>query len=236
MLKSIEITSGNRFIALIIGQAGIGKTSLLRTIPAEDNVCVLSAESGLLCVLDLVKSGRVQGFKVEGFSDMAEAYMELQKPEMQAKYQWIFIDSLTEIAGRCVEAQKLKYPDKKDSFNLWGDYAENMTKMIKFFRDMNAYNVVFTCLDSCEKDEMNRRFYGPSMPGAALKEKLSSYFDEVFYMISVADTSAGNEGKEKRIFICQPWDKYPGKDRSGKLGVSENPNLTAIRNKILDVK
>ena len=59
-LKPIVAEKVDRFTALVIGEAGIGKTSLLRTIPEEDKVCVLSAESGLLAVRDLVKAGRVE--------------------------------------------------------------------------------------------------------------------------------------------------------------------------------
>jgi hypothetical protein len=228
MLNRITAQSADRLIALVVGHAGIGKTSLLRTIPQDANVCVLSAEAGLLCVRDLVQSGRVQGFEIQDFASLAEAYTELQKEESKKAFQWIFIDSLTEIASRCVEAMKAKYPDRKDSFPMWGEYADRMTALIKGFRDMTSYNVVFTCLDSVEKDDNNKRYIGPSISGSALKERLASYFDEVFYMISTPDQN----GNERRIFVCQPWDRYPAKDRSGKLDTAETPDLSAISEKI----
>ena len=228
MLKQISIENSGRFIALVIGQSGIGKTSLLRTIPENEPVCVVSAEAGLLCVRDLVESRRVQGFEVNSFADLSEVYQFLSSPA-SGQFKWVFIDSLTEISGRCVEAMKAKYPDRKDSFPMWGEYADKMTALIKAYRDLQKYNVVFTCLDSCEKDDLNRRFLGPAIPGGSLKERLASYFDEVFFMASLPDA----EGKERRAFITQPWERFPAKDRSGKLAVVESPHLGQIKEKIL---
>lgn len=227
-LKTIQLENSSRFIALVIGQSGIGKTSLLRSLPENEPVFVVSAEAGLLCVRDLVESKRVQGVEVGSFADLAEVYSFLVSPAA-AGFKWIFIDSLTEIAARCVEAMKAKYPDRKDSFPMWGEYGEKMTALIKAYRDLTAFNVVFTCLDSCEKDDLNRRFVGPSISGGALKERLSSFFDEVFFMVSLPDS----EGKERRSFITQPWERFPAKDRSGKLAVVEAPHLGQIKAKIL---
>ena len=228
MIKQITVDSSDRFIGLVIGQSGIGKTSLLRTIPPDEPVFVVSAESGLLCVRDLVQTGRVQGVEVENFADLAQAYEYLNSPQA-AGYKWLFIDSLTEISDRCVEAMKAKYPNKSDSYPMWGEYNDKMTALIKAYRDLRQYSVVFTCLDSTEKDENNKRYVGPLVAGSSLKEKIASWFDEVFYMVSLPD----QEGKEQRYLITQPWEKYPGKDRSGKLALAEQPDLAAIKAKIL---
>lgn len=228
MLKQITPESATRFIGLVIGQSGIGKTSLLRTIPANEPVFVVSAEAGLLCVRDLVQSGQVTGVEVENFADLAEVYAHLSSPAA-AGFKWVFIDSLTEIAARCVEAMKAKYPSRSDSFPMWGEYSEKMTSLVKAYRDLTRFNVIFTCLDSVEKDEQNKRYVGPAISGSALKERLPSWFDEVFYMVSLPDA----EGKESRLLITQPWERYPGKDRSGKLHIVEQPDLSAIKTKIL---
>ena len=227
-LKQITLENTNRFIALVIGQSGIGKTSLLRTLPEGEPVCVVSAESGLLCVRDLVESKRVQGFEVKTFAELGEVYQYLST-DGKTHFKWIFIDSLNEIADSCVQAMKAKYPDRKDSFPMWGEYGEKMVGLIKAYRDLPYYNVVFICGDSTEKDDMNRQYVGPLIPGNAVKERLPYFFDEVFYMVSLPDS----EGKEKRSFITQPWTRYPAKDRSGRLELVEAPHLGNIKNKIL---
>ena len=77
MLRPITVQSANRISALVVGPAGIGKTSLLRTLCGQtfndgkwektgeaEKVFVLSAESGLLCVRDLIQSGDVKGCEI----------------------------------------------------------------------------------------------------------------------------------------------------------------------------
>jgi len=228
-LTYITPESANRFNALIIGRPGIGKTSLLRTIPADEPVCTLSAEAGLLCVRDLVVSGQVTGVDIKSLAEFQEVLDLLKTKEWQKAYRWIFIDSLTEIAARCVEEFQKRFPDKQDSFNLWGNYLDTMTGLIKGFRDLTAYNVIFTCLETVEVDEVKRRFIGPDIQGTKLKERLTSYFDEVFYMTSQADENS----EEQRVLYTQPYGKQPGKDRSGKLSLIEQPNLANIAAKIL---
>lgn len=228
-LKSISKDSVNRFTALIIGDAGVGKTSLIKTIPEDERVCCLSAESGLLAVRDLVESGRVEGYEITSFADMKEAYQLLLTPDFQNRYKWIFIDSLTEISGRCVEAMKQKYQSKSDSFSLWGEYSDLMQMIIKGFRDLQAYSVIFTCLPSIETDELKRRYVGAAIAGKQLQERLTSYFDLVLYM----NIQQADDGSTYRAFYTQPIDRYPAKDRSGKLSQIEKPDLAYIKNKIL---
>lgn len=92
-----------------------------------------------------------------------------------------------------------------------------------------AYNVVFTCLESVDYDEVKRRHIGPDIQGRQLKERLTSYFDEVFYMTTRPDA----DGIDRRVFYTQPRPGIPAKDRSGQLDEIEQPNLAAIKAKIL---
>jgi len=228
-LKKIDKESADRLCCLVIGKPGIGKTSLIRTI-RDEKALVLSAESGLLAVRDLVVVGRVEGFEISSLEDFRESLQLVQtNKEFRKRYSWIFIDSLTEIAARCEAAMDDRYPDPKDSFKKWGEYSKAMTSLIKSFRDLSDYNVVFTCLETVDKDENNRRWIAPAMSGKTLKEKIPAYFDLVLYY----NTFINDKGIHVRVLFTQPYNEYPAKDRSGKLDDMEVPDLTAIKTKIL---
>jgi GTPase SAR1 family protein len=247
-LTVISPQSVNRICCLIIGKYGMGKTSLLRTIlgqqyidgawqqvveiPDGQKVCVLSAESGLLAVRDLIVAGLVEGYEIANIMEFKEAYQMLATNQaMKDRYRWVFIDSLTEISARCDEAMREKYPDKSKTFARWDDYYASVGGLVKGFRDLLAYSVAFTALETIEKDDSNRRFPAPDVIGRGLKEKLPSYFDEVFYMQVESDA----EG-DHRVLYTQPVREFPAKDRSGKLDIIEPANLLHIHNKILEIE
>ena len=228
-IKKITPQTTDRMTCLVIGASGRGKTSLLRTIPEGENALVISAESGLLCVRDLVVSGKVTGFEIDHFLDVGEIFFKATGEKYTNHYKWIFIDSLTEIADLCALHMKEVYPNPSDSIKKWNEYTEHMKAMVKAFRDMPHYNVVFTCLDSTESDEAGIRYTAPKMQGKAFKGTLTSLFDEVFYLNMKKDDS----GNDSREFVTQPIDRLPAKDRSGKLNTYEEPDLSVIANKIM---
>lgn len=232
-LKRITPDTAARLTALVIGPAGAGKTSLTRTIPKGEKAIVLSAESGLLCIHDMIVSGQVEAFEIGSMADLRSAFEYLDTPEAKAQYTWVVLDSLTEISSRCLTAMREKYPEGSNNYKLWGDYAEAMNAMIRAFRDLSPYNVLFTCLEKVELDDRKRRTYEPMMSGNATKQILTSFFDLVFYYKVDVPIDGGGT---KRMLVTQPVDGYPAKDRSGKLELLEEPNLSMIKNKIFNIK
>lgn len=231
MLKPITKETANRLNCLVIGGAGLGKTSLLRTIPEDEKTLVLSCEGGLLAVRDMIEAGLIEGFEVGSFADLKEAYQMLLTPDFKTRYRWVFLDSLTEVSGKCLESLKAKYLKSEDTFKMWGEFSDNLTHIIKAFRDLTNYSVVMTCLPATQLDDLNRRYVGCAISGKQLQERLPSYFDLVLYMINKEDEN----GTEHRVFVTSPSDRYPGKDRSGRLAQIEKPDLGYLRNKILGV-
>jgi hypothetical protein len=231
-MEYISARNSGRFNCLVVGPSGIGKTSLLRTIPENEPVFTMSAESGLLSVKDLVDSGRVSGAVIRSVEDVEECLACFQtNPDWQAAYRWIFIDSLSEIASLAEAHVKARHESARDTFKMWGEYNDLMFRLVKSFRDLAGQNVVFTALETVEVDEVKRRHPSLAVAGKQFKERLPSLFDEVFRMAMAED---GDESGD-RILITACRGGFPAKDRSGRLAAAEKPDLGLIQAKIQGV-
>jgi hypothetical protein len=226
--KTGEIAS-KRFVALVVGPSGIGKTSLARTLPApESKILIISAESGLLCLAGT----NIDVIEINPDSPMEsieEIYDALSTDEYKKKYDYLFIDSLTEIAQLIVSHLKKDphYGQAKNALPLWGKYGELMTTIVKSYRDMSEYSVIFTCLDAVQKDGLEK-IESFNLPGNQVKDNIKSWFDLVLFYKVYTD----EEGNHIRKLVTDIAEAPLAKDRSGKLDAYENADLSEIINKI----
>lgn len=207
---------------LIYGESGNGKTTLAGTLP-EENTLIISSESGLLCIDD--KSFDV--FELKSWGQVRGVYANILHNPAFAKYDNIVIDSLTELSGLLVTHLE-SLPDYKPAnmtLKMWGEYAKQMTSVIKAYRDLDK-TVVFTALveDVLDDGALVKK---PLIKGSAVTKMLPSYFDELFYL-SIETTAEG----KRRVVNTDGTSSFLAKDRSGKLAEQENANLTDIINKI----
>lgn len=209
----------NHFVKILVhGAAGAGKTRLSATI---NKPLIISAEAGLLSLRDY----DIPVFKVENFAGaFTQAFEEAQKDD----YEWIVLDSISEIAEVCLNANKAA---NKDGRAAYGDMNDMMSELIRKYRDLSK-NVYMTAKQARVKDDVTgQTFFGPSMPGAKLTGDLPYFFDEVFALHTWKDED-GNIG---RTLQTSRDHQYEAKDRSGVLNMYEDPDLGAIRNKILGI-
>lgn len=219
---------------LVYGKSGIGKTTLSATTPDVTKTCIISLENGLRAVSD--KNIAVYDCTVDANGKEMERHVRhdkflhaiklFQGDELKSKYEYLVIDSLTEIAQNLVEKLKLLYPNKSDAMKLWGDYNDNMLNIVKSIRDLKSYLIIVLALEKIEVDEFQRRFSGVDVAGK-IAARLPAFFDEVFYY-SIFDI----EGKKERLLLTSSFENGLAKDRSGKLAQYEKPNLTSVINKI----
>jgi len=201
---------------VIYGKSGIGKTTLIGTLPEED-VLIISAEAGLLSLSDK----QIAVLEAKTWNDVRTAAGIAFKDE---KYKYIGMDSLTEIAAMLVKdlKQRPEYQNPKNALKLWGEYDEKLTAFLKFLRDSKK-GIIMTALPEDVQDG-GYLIKKPLIKGKSTQAMLCSYFDQVFYM------TRNEEGQ--RMLRTQPTEEYEAKDRSGKLNEEEEPNLMAIINKI----
>lgn len=229
-IKKTSDIAQRRFISLVVGPSGVGKTSLARTLPEpHENILIISAEAGLLCL----KGTDIDVAEVDPSSpskSLETIYEALQTKEFKAKYKYVFIDSLTEIAQLIVAELKRDphWGNAKNALAMWGKFNDIMTMIIKSYRDMPDYSVIFTCLSAQDKDglEMVDVF---NLPGSQLKSNLKAFFDLVLHYNIFVD----EEGNKHRKLITDAAESVLAKDRSGSLEAYEEADLSVIINKVL---
>ena len=214
----------NGIKVLVYGQAGMGKTTLVSTVPDHTKALVISAESGLLSLADT----DIAVAKVESLNDLKEIYDWLINTEEGKSFEWICIDSLSEIAELSLSFEKDRAG--KDKRAAYVPMQEVVEGMIKSFRDLPR-NIYMTCkLDDTYQDDAGRIMKRPMLVGRKLPVNVSYLFDEVFFLTEGRDA----EGNSYRFLQTQPDHKTYAKDRSGKLDAAEYPSLANIASKILN--
>lgn len=216
-LKSTGTAGGNGVKVIVYGQAGTGKTSLIRTLP---NPIILSAEGGLLSIAD----ANLPYLEINSMESLREAYKWASESDEAKQFETVALDSISEIAEVVLNAEK---KIAKDPRQAYGALQEQMTDIIRAFRDLPKH-VYFTA--KCEKatDEAGRILYSPSMPGAKLGQQLPYFVDEVLALRVEKD----QEGVPRRALMCESDGLWQAKDRSGKLDAWEAPDLGVIIKKI----
>jgi phage nucleotide-binding protein len=217
-LRSTKGLHANGVKLLVYGNAGSGKTSLIPTLP---NPVVFSAEGGLLSIAD----ADVPFVEVSSYDTLMEAYRWVTEADEAKHFESIALDSISEIAEVVLNHEK---KIAKDPRQAYGAMQEQMSDIIRAFRDIPNKHVYFTA--KCEKatDETGRILYAPSMPGNKTGQQLPYFFDEVLALRVEKDA----EGVAQRALMCDSDGIWQAKDRSGKLGPWEAPDLGAIIAKI----
>lgn len=205
----------------VCGMAGAGKTSLCATTGAP--TVIISAEAGLLSLRD----HDIPVIEVSSIADVHEAYQFISESVDAKHFEWVCLDSITEIAEQVLAHEKRINKDQRAAY---GELTVQMTELIRAFRDLPGRNVYMSAKLERIKDELSGgMLYGPSMPGAKLGQSLPYFFDEFFVLRVEKD----GEGNLTRALQTQPDFQYTAKDRSGALDLFEPPNLAAIAKKIL---
>jgi phage nucleotide-binding protein len=216
-IKRTRDLTKNGVKLLVYGAAGAGKTSLITTLPKP---IVLSAEAGLLSIQD----ADLPFIEINTIDDLREAYVYVTG-DAGAEYESVALDSISEIAEVILNAEK---KIAKDPRQAYGAMQEQVSDLIRAFRDLPGKHVYMSAKLEKSQDEMGRMLYAPSMPGNKVGQSLPYFFDEVLALRVERDA----EGNTQRALMCDTDGLWAAKDRSGKLAPWEAPDLGAVIDKI----
>jgi hypothetical protein len=244
--------------ALILGPTGVGKTSLLRTLPDLSRVLFIDSEAGDLAVQDLAldtiriddwKSARDLACRVGGPNSSFSPLMCYSQAHYESvggpldnldRYDIIFGDSITAISRlsfRHAEQQPEARSERTGAKDLRGAYGLHAREMLAWLHQLQharGKHIIFVGILEQATDEFNRPLgYQLQAEGAKVPREIGGIVDEIITMNWVDF----GDGKPVRVFVGtspNPWH-FPGKDRSGKLAQIEEPNLGKLIAKLIPV-
>lgn len=241
---------------VILGPSGVGKTSLVRTLdPAK--TLVVDLEAGLLALEDVpVDSIPLRDWQTA--RDLAawiggpnpamrpdqpysQAHFEhvckeFGDPSVLAKYDTIFIDSIT-VASRLAFqwckgqpqafSEKTGKPDNRGAYGLLGQEVVGWLTQLQHTPNKNIWLVGIL---QQIKDDFGRVSWEPQIEGSSTARALPGIVDEVISLVEMKT----DDGQPYRAFVCHTLNewKYPAKDRSGRLNMIEEPHLGKLMQKM----
>jgi hypothetical protein len=240
--------------ALIVGPAGVGKTSLLRTLDSA-HMLFVDVEAGDLAVQDVpVDTIRLDDWttardiacRIGGPNPSFQPTACYSQAHYEAiggaldnlnKYQTLFVDSITAISRvsfRWAEQQPEAVSErsgKKDVRAAYGLHAREMINWLQQLQHARWMNVIFVGILERTADNLNVASWQLQCEGGKTGRELPGIVDQIITMqwIDFGD------GKPVRAFVCtspNPWN-YPAKDRAGRLEQIEQPHLGRLVAKLV---
>ena len=257
----------NKTSLAIFGPPGVGTTTLLKTLPAEETVC-LDLEAGLKSVQDW----RGDSIPVRSFTDFrdlvvligghdpaqhpqswygAEYHAWLQQQylgtgieDFLARKRIVFVDSITDLTRQAMAyarqqpeafSERTGKPDVRGAYGLLG---REVIQALKHLQHARGKTVIFVGVLEKVTDEFGATTWQPQMEGTKAGRELPGIVDQVVSMQLFGRDAKGDwtldETSAERRLVCRsgnPWG-LPAKDRSGRLDVTEPPDLGALIAKI----
>ena len=200
--------NGKTTIALF-GPSGVGKTSQLRTLPAEETLCI-DLEAGLKSVqgwpgdsisirtfadavdIACLIGGIDPAAPAEGFfSEAHHHYLSETYPDLAARIagkRIVFVDSITDLTRQAMAwaLAGLGYTyllsGKADTRGAFGLLAREVIALLKHLQHAPGKTVIFVGILERVTDEFNREHWQPQMEGGKAGRELPGIVDQVVSM------------------------------------------------------
>lgn len=240
----------------VAGVPGIGKTSLIQTLPTDRTLHV-EIEDGDLSVAnwagDVFRPTTWPQFRnlvtlLAGPSATATAGDAYSEDKYRAlctdqgdmtlidRYEYVFIDSLSALSRLCfawckTQPQALsEKTGKPDTRGAYGLLASEMVNAITILQHMQSRHVIYTVILNEKVGEKNEKSYELQLEGS----KTTAEFLGVVDVIATMSLQPSPSGP-KRVLITRQDNllNLPAKDRSGRLAQTEEPHLDSLIAKCL---
>jgi hypothetical protein len=188
----------------------------------------------------------------EHFSQAHHTHLRAQHPELAARLDTkriVFVDSITDLTRQAMAWAKTR-PEamsertgKPDTRGAYGLLAREVIGLLKHLQHAPGRTVIFVGILERVTDDMNRVSWQPQMEGGKVARELPGIVDQVMTLGlfreeeqpdgSVSYQHDPDKGAVRRL-VCtsgNPWG-LPAKDRSGRLDMTEPPDLGALLTKI----
>jgi hypothetical protein len=223
-----QAATGHGVKILVYGGAGAGKTRLSATMPKP---IIISAEAGLLTLNKMIKEGildpQTPVIIIRSYQDLKDAFEWVRDNAAKHGIQSVALDSISEIAEQCLQAEKTKTKDPRQAY---GEMAGHVLEKVKDFRDLSGLHVIVTAKETVGKDPVTGvEKAQPTAPGQQVGPALPYLFDEVFH----AFTDKDGQGNTFHALRTQAAFNAVAKDRSGVLAEIEYPDAGYLIAKIL---
>ena len=259
--------AANKTSFAIFGPPGIGKTTLIKTLPDKDTVC-LDLEAGMKSVQDW----RGASIPVRSFGDFRDLAVLIGGADpAQDAASWysashlehvrsvhrdsgleaflatksiVFVDSITDLTRQAMlyakqqpeaVSERSGKPDVRGAYGLLG---REVIQALKHLQHAPGKTVIFVGVLEKVTDEFNTVTWQPQMEGSKAGRELPGIVDQVLSMHLFSQDANGawvlNEKATERRLVCKSGNPYglPAKDRSGRLDMTEPPDLGQLIAKI----